>query len=378
MPVKSLVELSNAVIYKNIRELNSVGDWLPYSNVRHILLRVDQAAQLREIELNSPQIQGHTAEIWLRMIERDFPMEFKAKSYKTGDSTKWFRVWGRYKKDHDAALAESENLLKNAMAGLQQNKEMARSRVVSKSELPRGGRLTVKRGPTAPRDGRVSAFDFHGGKRMKVKSGADVMRKVRRERGEIAHIHKSLSRPTMADSSGQRTRLTHAPTTVLDSHRRAAQTDVLAKLPPQKSEVVTAHEAKAEFISDDDDSGDDPFDEDEEVDEPPRKKMRQDSAPAPVRAEAAPKRLYASTATSLLKKRPAMKPVTRVEPAGPSRVVAPSERKHRDVAAVPQGEPAPKPPIHTSPPAALAASPEAILKKRKPASIFMRPKKRPT
>lgn len=308
MPVKSLVELATAVVLKNLKELDSVGDFLPYDNVRHILLRVDNAPQLRQIELNSPQIEGEAGEIWLKLIERDFPLEFKAKSYKPPTPKKWYRVWEKYKKDHDQALADSENKLRSALAGLQENKEKNLSRVVGGNRfLPRAGKPPPKhRGPA--RDTRPSVFDFHGGKRMKLQRGADVMRKVRREANEIAMIHGKLSRPT--SGMPQRPQLAQAPPAMINDYRRASQPVFRTKAAEPPS-AVTEHEENAEFISDseEDDYGDDAFEDVQRPASSSRLASKPVKRPTPVARPPpgqAPIRKHASSAAaSLLKKRPA-------------------------------------------------------------------------
>uniref|UniRef100_A0A8H7N8X2 Elongin-A n=1 Tax=Bionectria ochroleuca TaxID=29856 RepID=A0A8H7N8X2_BIOOC len=139
MRVRSLVDLATAACIKNIRGLEGVGDYLPYENVRHILLRVENAHQLRRIELNSPQIEGKTGEIWLKLIEKDFPIEYRARGYKPQDPKKWFKVWEKYKREHDDSVKESAMKLKDAFAGLRQDREKNTSKIVERRLLPRSG-----------------------------------------------------------------------------------------------------------------------------------------------------------------------------------------------------------------------------------------------
>ncbi|KPM45462.1 hypothetical protein AK830_g1079 [Neonectria ditissima] len=286
MPVKSLMELATAACIKNIRELESVGDYLPYENVRHILLKIDNAHQLRQIELNSPQVDGETGEIWLKIIERQFPLEYKSKAYKPSNPKKWYRVWEKYKKDHDEALQESEAKLMNALAGLKENKVKNTSRIVDRKLLPRVG--APKRPWGASREGNTSTLAFARGSRTKTANGASVMRKVRREVKEIASIHGTLSRPVKGPAA--LTRPSKAPAAMLNDYRRAAQ-PVFRATPrvSQPSSAVIEHEERATFLSDSDEDEDDDelFDEDEQ---PPAR------APAP-------KPFGKASAASLLKKR---------------------------------------------------------------------------
>ncbi|KAF4979039.1 hypothetical protein FZEAL_4714 [Fusarium zealandicum] len=288
MPVKSLMQLATSACIKNIRELEGVGDFLPYENVRPILLRVENAHQLRKIEINSPQIEGEAGEIWLKIIERDFPMEYKAKAYKPQNPKKWFRVWEKYKKDHDLALEESERKLMDAFAGLRETKQKATSMIVDRRLLPRAGRTGPKR-QWGQRDSSGSTLAFAQGSRTKTHNGASVMRRVRRETKEIASIHGKLSRPV--SGSAALTKVNKAPPGLVNEYRRAAQPDFRpTERTWEPSEAVTAHEERATFISDSESDQDEDLFDDE--DEQPRRRS------PPPRSNAT------ASATSLLKKRP--------------------------------------------------------------------------
>ncbi|KAJ2963361.1 hypothetical protein NQ176_g10863 [Zarea fungicola] len=128
MAPKPLFDMASAVATKNIKSVLSIG-YLPYQTVRHILIRVDSAPQLRQIELNCPQLQGETGELWLKLIEKDFPMELKAKGYKPKDEGKWHRVWEKYKRDHDRSIQESEEQLRSALMGLREDKAKNTSKI---------------------------------------------------------------------------------------------------------------------------------------------------------------------------------------------------------------------------------------------------------
>ncbi|KAJ4173666.1 hypothetical protein NW754_012663 [Fusarium falciforme] len=387
MPPKSLMELATLACIKNIRELEGVG-YLPYDTVRPILLRIDNAHQLRKIELNSPQVEGETGEIWLKIIEREFPMEVKAKAYKPQNPKSWFRVWKKYKKDHDNALQESEAKLMNALAGLRQDKEKNTSKIVDRRLLPG---LAAKIGPRRPwgqRDSSSSTFTFNKGSRTKTKTGAQTMRKIRRETQEISNIHRKLSRPTAA--SNAITALRRAPAAMVNDERRATLPSLI-KTPKasEPSEAMLAHEQRATFISDSEsDQGDDLFDEDEE------------DEPEPVPRKPAPKSFAKSSATSLLKKRPGSSSgVLRTSTAptkrpgilsnsykGPKTSTttssAPAPSKPRPEPPMPSQRP---PRTQSSPPPSAdpgpsssppARAPLPMPRKRKAVDVFMKPKKR--
>lgn len=421
------MELATGVCVKNLKGLESIGDYLPYEAVRHILLKIDSAYQLRQVELNSPQIQGETGEIWLKIIEKDFPLEYKAKAYKPQNADKWYRVWEKYKKDHDTALQESENKLKNALAGLRQDKEKNTSRIVERKFLPRAGRVGPKKTlATGPRESHSNVLSFNAGSRTKTINGASVMRKVRREVKEIATIHGALSKPIRGP-----TRLSHihkAPASMMNDYRRAAQPQF--RTSARASELPSAveeHEERATFISDseeDDDEGS--FDEPEmpkAASKPTKSHVAQSAATSLLKRKATSFRTGQASASSARPSKPsqsssASETSVRAQP-GSSSVASPTKRgasslanKFRSPVAKSQAAPSPSSPqpkikaqtseppkpaqylprTQTSPPLPAAAgpsSPPAIERlppatlavdgpprKRKAVDVFMRPKKR--
>jgi elongin-A len=397
MPVRSLLDLASLACIKHIRHLDSVGDYLPYDTLRHILLKVENAHQLRRIELNSPQIEGRTGEIWLRIIERDFPLEFRSKAYKPQNPSKWYRVWEKYKRDHDRSVEESEMKLRNAMAGLQEARERNTSKIVERKLLPRKGATGPRRG--GHRDTSGSTLNFTGGTRTKTSSGASVMRKVRREANEIASIKGSLSRAiSLPQRRPAQAVLKKAPQSMIDDRRRAAQPSpappLKALAPPRVPSAVKLHEERATFISD---SEEDEVDPDGDattggVD----KKRPVAKATTKVVTKTAPKvptssGLRRAAAASLLKTRPstATKAATtsRIAEQGP-RPVGTGPISVKDLsstvkpgASSPERHPpkTPRLPDQDGPnPAQLGAgSPPPRPPKRRAPDIFMRPKKRP-
>ncbi|KAG4284825.1 hypothetical protein FPRO04_05207 [Fusarium proliferatum] len=381
MPPKSLLELATAACIKNIRELDSVGDYLPYKAVRLLLLKIDNAKQLRTIELNSPQIQGETGEVWLKLIKHEFPMEVKQKAYKPPNPTKWYRVYEKYKSDHQKALLESEAKLKNALMGLKEDKEKNTSKIVDDRRLlPRGGRVGPKKAwGIGARDPNGSTLAFNRGSRTKTHNGASVMRKVRRETKEIASIHGALSRPTQA--SNAITKLRKAPAAMVGDYQRAAKPTIRPPLPPPPkptvSDAVRTHEARAQYISDSDsEDGDDLFDDEQPV---PRRKASSRVSLSPLKKPAAGHGESTSKVkrTGLLSnsyKGPKPQTTTSSRPR-----VAPSAGK--SVSPTPQQKQislSPEPTEQSSPTRLTNTRPNPGIgpRKRKATDVFMKPKKR--
>lgn len=378
--LKSLRELAIMACLKNIRDIDNIG-FLSYETVREILIKLDNPAQLRQIELNSPQIEGQTAEIWLKFIERDFPLESKTKAYQPRDPKKWYKVWEKYKNEHDTALQESENKLKSALAGLRQDKEKNTSKIVSGKALPSSAKFAIRR-YTGPREGSSNALMFGGGSRTKTANGASVMRKVRREVKEIANIHGSLSRPIKAPS--RRPMVMKAPTAMINDHKRAAQ-PAYRPAPKEKASHLEAaleeFERRATFVSDseDEDGGNDDYDDSATSKQP---------TPKPA-VKAAPKAPTSSLQRKFGGFKPSVKPtvITKAPESKPSKVPSKASSSYL-------------PTTRTTPPmdegnspqsveelladvdarheaaAASAAASASAPRKRKAVDIFMRPKRR--
>jgi len=350
MPVRSLVEICSRICIKNIKELDSIAD-LPYEKLRHILLRVEHAEQLRRIEVNSPQIEGQTGELWLKLIEKDFPLEFKAKAYKPSDPSRWYKVYKKYKKEHDEKKEASDRQLRAAMAGLKEDRAKNTSLIVNRKQLPRNGATGAKKSGWG-RGSSSSAMNmnFTAGSRTKTSTGRGVMKKVRREAKDIANVHGSLSRVIGAPKL--QTQLTRAPPGMVNEYRRAAQpSSIPTERRPRVSEAVKAHEERATFISDDDDDDDnDLFDE---LEGRTPRKVKPFSKPAP---EPSKKLLSSSASASLLKSRPKTAPVSRpVQKREPPRV---EETKERPSASRPiQKRRSPRPEEAKERPDASAKSP---------------------
>lgn len=264
MTPKSLSEMASAVATKNIKSILSVG-YLAYPSVRHILIKIDSAPQLRQIELNCPQLRGETGELWLRLIEKDFPMEFKAKGYMPKSQDKWHRVWEKYKRDHDRSLQESEEQLRNALMGLRQDKEKKTSKIVEGRFLPSDAMRAPKRRNMGPKDTSTSVLAFGGGSRTKTLSGAGVMRKARREAREVRNIQGSLSR-TVAQPIRvlEKKHLIAPPPGMVHERRIASQPAYrtpeaeqheqrMQELERRRNEALEDHAQRAAFISDSED-----------------------------------------------------------------------------------------------------------------------------
>lgn len=390
---KSLSELCIGVCQRHITELSSVGngDTLQYHHVRDILLRVTNPAQLREIELNSPHIQGETSELWLRFIKKEFPSESHEKNYAPKNPAKWYKIYERYAEERRESQAKAEAELRAKFQGLQQKRDNNVSRIVDQRYLPKPPK-TGRTFGTRGRGGKElpSSLSFAAGSRMKTTTGASVMKKARREAAEIAGIRSRLAVPT---GMIRAPRISKAPLSMANDHRIASQPvfrpTATSSRPPVSS--------KATYLSDSSDEEDGDIFGDQES------KKRKTSSAGPI----SPTNKSASTKTTMSSKNTMTRPSIsapyqqatgprrggilgnaprptsniRIERPQPTSQSVPSMDSHRSHKTITQhGGPQSPPPLQTSldevQPARPVTSSQEPLKKRKAVDIFMPKKKR--
>lgn len=225
-PMRSLVELCLEACQRNISQLTSFGDadfLLPPEYVHDLLFRINDPVQLRTIEINSPHLQSETASAWKRLIRKEFPVESRAKNYTPKNPTKWFKIWERYSMDRAQSQQEAEEKLRASFQGLQAKKDSRVSKLVDSKLLPRPPKTGRNLGtqPKTARSSASSTLSFGGGSRTKMNSGANVLKRARREAAEFAHMRRGvLARPVGSTPSGS---VKKAPAGMVNEKRIAAQ-----------------------------------------------------------------------------------------------------------------------------------------------------------
>ncbi|GAP83403.2 putative RNA polymerase II transcription factor SIII subunit A [Rosellinia necatrix] len=168
--VKSLVELCTAVCLRNIKDIDDMGD-IPFELVRPIILRIDNPAQLRRVEVNSPHLEEHTPECWRRLIARDFPVLAERYRYVPSNPRSWHKIYAKYRRsDADARRAAMEKL-QNAYKEIKKEKD----------QTPQVGvRRPGRGGPDQ------SELRFTGGSRTKTNTPKSLLKRAIREAKEIS------------------------------------------------------------------------------------------------------------------------------------------------------------------------------------------------
>ncbi|KAI0503045.1 RNA polymerase II transcription factor SIII subunit A-domain-containing protein [Xylaria bambusicola] len=191
MAVKSLVELCTAVCVRNIKNIRDIGT-MPFHIARPILLKIDSPAQLREIEKNSPQLEEDTAELWKRLIARDFPVLSAREAFVPKNPRSWHKIYAKYQHEDAKAKEAAKELLKKAYKGLKEEKDRSTCQVVNydSRKLPRLPR-DVKPQVGIRAKGRRAGPDqselrFTGGSRTKVNTPKSLLKRAMREAKEIS------------------------------------------------------------------------------------------------------------------------------------------------------------------------------------------------
>lgn len=286
MPVKSLTTLCMQKILDNIKLVSGIGAELPHDNphVQKILARIPSANQLREMELNSPQLQGYTEKFWKELIRRHFPGS-KRKNYVPSDPTGWHKVYKRHKKEHDESLEAANAALKSAFDDIAVEKEKNVSVLLNSSQLPkppRTGRAFARRGG-GQQTANTSSLSFTGGSRTKLNSGKNVLKRARREAMDAAAKQRGpLGRLSRAGGVGP-DMLKAAPSGFLERNRVASQPHIRAPSGPSTKKPVPANKRHASPLDDgpepivlnvSDDEYSDPLFDDTDEQGPPAKKPR--------------------------------------------------------------------------------------------------------
>ncbi|KAI1429911.1 RNA polymerase II transcription factor SIII subunit A-domain-containing protein [Xylaria sp. FL1777] len=202
--VKSLVELCTIVCLRNTKEITDIGD-IPYRIARPILLKIDSAAQLRQIEINSPQLEVDTPELWKRLIARDFPVISRREAFLPKNPRLWHKIYAKYQSLDTKAKQDAKEHLKNAYKGLQEEKDRTVSQVVTydSRKLPGLPRDVKPQVGIRPKNKRASPdqseLRFTGGSRTKTNTPKSLLKRAMREAKEIS----TRNRLNTSASAGQ-------------------------------------------------------------------------------------------------------------------------------------------------------------------------------
>lgn len=174
-------------------DIHDVGG-APYKILRPILMKVDTAEQLRELEEQSPHIQGDDAECWIRLIQRDFPIEYRKKQLQPSNPESWYKIYAKYQRLDEERKRSGLEKLNSDFKKINQQKA-SNTTTIANFDKKAFGKLPIKRVGGKGEAVGSGGLRWGGGSRTKVTSAQSIIRKARREAGEVARRNK-LSTPT--------------------------------------------------------------------------------------------------------------------------------------------------------------------------------------
>lgn len=209
-----------------------------YSQVKPLLARIQSPEQLRQIELNSPQIQGDNAELWHKLIARDVPTWHK-KNYKPKNPNSWYKIYKRYVQEQKEEIERDQQKLRETMQGLKSKQTTSQLVNLKSVPVPRDPRMRITSGvPRKKTDTRLSTLNFTAGSKTKMVDAKSVLNRARREAKEI-HAMGRLNKLThhLTGKSGQ---VVKAPEGMRREYEIKAQPELIKVLSSKRKIAVNS------------------------------------------------------------------------------------------------------------------------------------------
>ncbi|MCJ1471260.1 hypothetical protein MMC07_009908 [Pseudocyphellaria aurata] len=188
MPASSLLQIARKLCIANIRFITDVGD-VPYMVARPILLKVETADQLRQIEESSPQICGHDAEVWKELIKRDVN-NWEEKLHEPENPRDWYQVYQNLQAESQMEVEADAANLRDTLLCINSERLKHQSKHVHPSTVPPLPKMGAMKLIKTPRKKKIVFVDhrpklsFNAGSKTKVLTGRGVLEKARREAKE--------------------------------------------------------------------------------------------------------------------------------------------------------------------------------------------------
>ncbi|KAI1653041.1 hypothetical protein F4813DRAFT_383552 [Daldinia decipiens] len=264
--------INNTNIMGPSLDISDVGS-APYKILRSILLKIDNPAQLREVEEKSPHIQGDDAEL-------------KKHNFEPRNPTLWYKIYDKYKKIEVEEKRAALEKLTSSLKTIKKEKQEKASKVINYDARILGPAPGRRKGVGGREVAGVGGLRWGGGSRTKTTSAQSIMQKARREAAEISRRNKLMT-PT-GQLPVRRGQIVQAPLGMREEHRiktlptmptarriqapqsrtgerwEREQKEREARLLKLKNGTTTK---KTTIISDDEFDEDDQFDDDDDDDD---------------------------------------------------------------------------------------------------------------
>lgn len=246
MPAATLRSMANRACVRDIALLDSVGE-VEYNLVRPILKKVENPQQLRTIEINSPHIADHDAELWKAFIVRDIP-DWENKIMEPKNPRSWWKVYRKLIKEERRAKEEQEEQLLATLTGIDKKKEANQAQIVQKV-IPQ-----QTRGQAFAYGVRRTDVNSWGQQRtpalQNAKKGKDILSAIRKQ---VSNAQQQKGRTSIQPASAllpnARSQITKAPAFMVRDHAKPQSFAAMKQQARANGEASRPTPPPAAFVS---------------------------------------------------------------------------------------------------------------------------------
>ena len=208
---QSLYKMACRAAIRNADSIDDLGDEITYEMALPILRKIQDPDQLMKLEQNSPQIAGHTGELWRKFIERDI-QRWKEKIIEPKNPTSWSKVYRKLKKEDEQERLAAEEMLKQALNKRKVEKESHSANIVH-AVIPQGKKAAARSWGSS----RPMAI---GGQAIKRSTGVEALATIRRQSAHAAQSRNITAAVPSHELANKRSAITHAPVSMLHAYAR--------------------------------------------------------------------------------------------------------------------------------------------------------------
>ncbi|KAF1809430.1 hypothetical protein P152DRAFT_461620 [Eremomyces bilateralis CBS 781.70] len=159
--------MSLRFLMKHVHEIYDVGD-VPFETIKPVLVKITEADQLKHLEDHCPQLKGHTGDLWLKLIEKEFSNSRTLEFPPIPDNPKsWSKVYYNYRRIQDQHIKEAEADLKSLFSSVDASRQEQAKLMVTDRAPVKPGRSRRFGGPP-PKPSAMAAIMKQGPQRRDV------------------------------------------------------------------------------------------------------------------------------------------------------------------------------------------------------------------
>ena len=191
---------------------------MSYDLVKPMLKKVDNPQQLRNIEIASPHIADHDAELWKVFIARDIP-QWEEKILEPKNPRSWWKVYRKLIKEEQRTKEEQEAQLLATLKGIDKDKEASQTQILRKVMPEKEGTHRFAygvRNPRANSSGQIKAPALQN-----ARTGNQVMMALRKQSSAaLKQRGYGQVQPAKAMLPSGKSQISRAPATMVRDHTK--------------------------------------------------------------------------------------------------------------------------------------------------------------